>query len=134
MRIITLTDDEKTQLLSVLSELDPDAPPDRRTHSRHNASGDICLYTIAAQKIKRLQASLINVSANGLGFSAFKELKKDSKVIIRVRFIEGGGSLILAVIRNCRSLNNGLFQVGVQFSEKVEDPRGDTMPPMDWVL
>jgi hypothetical protein len=31
-------------------------------------------------------------------------------------------------------MEDGKFKIGGRFVEKIEDPKGDGMPPLDWLL
>lgn len=132
---VSLSAKERHQLLAVLRELDQGAPPEKRQMPRQSA---LLRIRICVIKGKRKTASLVatvrDVAPRGIGLILRSPLEKKSKIIVPLKFREGGGWLILCEVRNCSDWQNGQFLVGARFLDRIDDPDGKAQPPMDWLL
>jgi hypothetical protein len=76
---------------------------------------------------------LVNVAAQGVGLQVETPLKVGQKFLLQLRFMEGGGWLVLCETRNCSPLRMA-FKVGAKFLDRIDDPDGTSKPPMDWLI
>src|SRR5690242_18139043 len=108
----TLTPQERHELLRVLRQLDPSAPPEKRRTVRRKT-----LINIKIQRIGDGSSTdrmlLVNASVRGAGFLAKTRLSIGETFQMHLRFDEGGGWLVLCEVRNCRKLQSGHYKVGV---------------------
>jgi hypothetical protein len=135
MNEIALTVREKQQLLSVLRDLDPEAPSEKRQNPRRKVrlNLEIRAFSAGSSPIP-VRAGLINVSPEGAGLIVSETLEVGNRLLLPLRFREGGGWLVLAEVRNCARLSHGQFKVGCLFREKIEDPDSNAQPPGDWLV
>jgi hypothetical protein len=135
MEQTALNPEEHKKLLSVLRELDTRTPAEKRRHNRRNTLLDLWIQPInEGGKRSVLKATLVNVAARGVGVDLKQPLPIGHKFLLRLRFREGGGWLVLCEVRNCRRHDEGLYRLGGQFLDRVDDPYGDVKPPFDWTL
>jgi PilZ domain len=135
MEQIALNPEEREKLLNVLRELDPNVPAEKRRHKRRNTRLGLWIQPInEGGKRTVLKATLVNVAARGVGVEVKQPLTIGHKFLLRLRFREGGGWLVLCQVRNCRNLEDGQYRIGSQFLDRVDDPYGDLKPPFDWTL
>ena len=127
--------EERERLLTVLRELDRDAPPEKRRDTRRNTRLGLWIQPLhEGGRRSVLKATLVNVAARGVGVHVAQGLPIAHKFLMRMRFREGGGWLVLCQVRNCAPLENGGFRLGAEFLDRVDDPYGDLKPPFDWTL
>lgn len=130
-----LSSRERHQLLTILRELDPAAPPEARKHSRRPVALDVTIRVLGGKLgITLLKAKLVNVSLKGLAMTLSRPLHPGDRLAVPLRFDDGTGWLALCEVRNARSLRPGAFRAGLQILERIEDPDGTARTPMDWVL
>ena len=135
MEEVALSTKERHQLLSVLRELDPASPPEKRRQARRDV-----LLTVAVRivvdcgQLEKVRATVLNVAARGAGLRLKQRLRKGDKLLLPLAFREGGGWLVLCEVRNCTPLERGFFKIGCKFKEKIDDPTGQARPPLDWIL
>lgn len=133
MATTDLNQKQRSQLLSILRELDPTAPAENRRHSRRKVLKALWIRQFnktgdgPARKIL-----LENVAKKGVGFLAHKPLEKGDKFLLPLDFEDGTGWTVLCEVRNCRKLSNGQYSVGARFIDQIER-NGDTVQvPADW--
>jgi hypothetical protein len=129
----TLTAEERHQLLAVLRELDQKAPTEQRRHPRRKVHLNLWIRLLGKKPAERRPALLVNVAAQGVGLHVERPLARGQKFLLQLRFIEGGGWLVLCEARNCRPLRMA-YQVGAKFLDRIDDPDGTAKPPMDWLM
>jgi hypothetical protein len=130
-----LSSRERHQLLTILRELDPAAPAETRKHPRRSVALDATIRIFGGKLgITLLKAKLVNVSPKGLAITLARPLQPGDRLAIPLRFDDGGGWLALCEVKNARSLSPGLYRVGLQILERIDDPEGTSRTPMDWVL
>ena len=134
MEDISLTSQERHQLMSVLREMDDHAPAESRKGARHKVELKTSIRVIGQRKTSRVPATLMNVAPEGAGLTTSTEIEEGKRFLLNLRFREGGGWLVLCEVRNCARLEDGKFKIGGRFVEKIEDPKGDGKPPLDWLL
>ena len=135
MNEMTLTVREKQQLLSVLRDLDPESPHEQRRSARRKVRLSLQIKAFESGSAPYpVRAALINVSPDGAGLMVSEDLEVGHKLLLPLRFREGGGWLVLAEVRNCTRVRQGQFKVGCFFREKIEDSAGTAQPPSDWLL
>lgn len=129
-----LTTQERYELVSVLQQLDPQAPAEQRRMPRRKALVNLWIRRIGKGRSGLLtKLVLVNVSATGVGILAKTPFEKGDKFVMPLRFDEGGGWLVLCEVRNCKTLANGHYKVGGLFIDRIEDPSGDAKTPGDWL-
>ena len=133
MENISLTANERQKLLAVLREMDHHAPEEKRSESRHKVLLDITIRTIAGRRCTRHKATLVNVAKRGLGLIVPHQLPKGSRFIVPLRFHDGGGWLVLCEVQSCVEHRTG-YKVGARFQDRIDDPKGNAAPPMDWLI
>jgi hypothetical protein len=129
----TLTAEERHQLLAVLRELDQEAPLELRRHPRRKVQLSLWIRLLGAKHPVRTPAILMNVAAQGVGLRVETPLKRGQKFLLQLRFVEGGGWLVLCEARSCRPLNR-TYQLGATFLDRIDDPDGTSRPPLDWLM
>jgi hypothetical protein len=128
-----LTTQERHRLLAVLREMDTQAPAEQRRDARRKVHLQLTLRPLGDRGAPLVQALLINVSAHGVGLEVQTPLEPGRKLLIPLRFVEGGGWLVLCEVRNC-SPEGTAFRIGARFLDHIDDPTGTAKPPMDWLL
>ncbi|HVX86154.1 MAG TPA: PilZ domain-containing protein [Phycisphaerae bacterium] len=135
---VQLTTNERQQLLAVLREMDPAAlaaPTEKRHKPRRKVAQKLWLRRIAQdEQFPIQQATLVNTSQTGVGLLCPQRLPQGERFVIPLRFVEGGGWLVLCEVRNCRRLSESHFKVGAKFIDKIEDHSGTARPPGDWTV
>jgi hypothetical protein len=129
----TLTIEERHQLLSVLRELDGQAPAEQRRHPRRGVHLRLTLRVLGEPRVQPMPALLVNVAARGVGLQVDKPLDAGRRFLLPLRFLEGGGRLVLCEVRSCTPCG-AAFKVGARFLEHIDDPSGTAKPPMDWLV
>ncbi len=105
-----LTAQEKKQLLAALRELSPRDNAERRRNKRRDVRLNLCIRKIksgklqaspgkkglrAVSEVDMFTATVINVAAAGVGLMVRKPLDSGDKLLLPLRFREGGGWLVL---------------------------------------
>ena len=139
MQNTELSAKERQQLLAVLRDLDETAPAEKRREMRRKVLLNMWIRKIGpsrrhAQSVALIRASVVNVSAQGVGLLCSQPLSKQDRLVLPLRFREGGGWLVLCQVRNCQTTPNGEFRIGARFLDRIEDADGDAKVPMKWVL
>ena len=129
----TLTLEEKHQLLSVLRELDPKAPAEQRRALRRKVHVEVPIRTLG-QNPAVLKSTIVNTSASGAAFVVNAPLPKKAKLLLPLRFCEGGGWLMLCEVRNCVPYPKRHWRIGARFLDHMDDPQGTAKVPLDWLL
>jgi hypothetical protein len=130
---ISLTSQERHQLLAVLREMDGNAPKEKRREPRRNILMRMWIRPIAHRKCGRQRATLLNVASRGVGLMTLHALEKRQKFLLPLRFHDGGGWLVLCEVRSCVPAKDG-YKIGAKFLDRIDDLKGNAPPPMDWVL
>ena len=133
MNDLSLTAKERHQLLAVLREMDGNAPAEKRGEPRRNVFMSMWIRPIARRKCGRQRANLINVASRGVGLETLQPLTRGQKFLLPLQFQDGGGWLVLCEVRSCTATKDG-HKVGAKFLDRIDDPKGNASPPMDWVL
>jgi hypothetical protein len=128
-----LTLAERTQLMAVLRELDTAAPREKRREPRRKVIVELWIQPLGKPRPARQKAFLVNVSKRGLALVTQRGLAVESRFVVTLRFEDGGGWLVLCEVRNCSSADDE-FKVGATLLDRIDDPKGNSKPPMDWIL
>jgi len=131
---VTLTADERHQLLAVLRDLDQEAPTEKRKTARRRVDLGIWIRPVSRKAPGLLKATLVNVAAKGVAVIVGRPMRKGDRFVLPLRFREGGGWLVLCEVRNSSTQGGGAWKVGAGFLERIDDPEGTARPPMDWLL
>jgi len=135
MSELALTAQERQQLVSILRELDGNTDCEQRRHPRRKSRISLTIRVLRGGPTNRSsRATLVNVSARGVGLLVHKTFVAGDKFLLPLRFDDGGGWLVLCEVRNCTLLAPKSSKVGARFLDRIEDPDGDAEPPMDWLL
>ena len=129
----TLTAEERHQLILVLRDLDQKAPTEHRRRPRRKVQLNVWIRLLEGKHLKRMPAVLVNVAAQGVGLHVDRPLPCGQKFLLPLRFIEGGGWLVLCETRNCRPLRQ-TCRLGAKFLDRIDDPDGTARPPLDWLM
>jgi hypothetical protein len=129
----TLTAQERHRLLSVLRELDQQAPNEKRRDLRRKVRGNMTIRILGSNTSLRI-SSIVNVSSHGVALLLQEPLIAKSKFLLPLRFCEGGGWLVLCEVRNCVPQPAHQWRIGARFLDHIEDPRGNAKPPLDWLM
>ena len=128
-----LTEKERSQLVTVLRELDKTAVKERRHQVRRKTLINLWMQRInKSAGPKFAEVVLVNVATRGVGLLSKVAYLPGEKVVLPLPFVEGGGWLVLCEVRNCRKLVCGQFKVGCRFVEKIEDEHGAAKIPDHW--
>jgi hypothetical protein len=147
-----LTTQEKKRLLEALRDLQA-GPKERRRDPRRPVQMSLCIRKIKSGKLQQgaaapsgkrplravsevdlFSATLVNVSAHGVALVSKKSLAAGDKLLLPLRFREGGGWLVLCEVRNTSPQPNGRHRSGARFLDRIEDPDENAKIPMDWIL
>jgi hypothetical protein len=131
METPVLTAEERHQLMAVLRDLDAQAPPESRRHPRRKVQLNIDIQMLGKESCGIMSAILMNVAARGLGLISPRPLPTGRQFVVRLRFSEGGGWLVLCVVRNCTATEGG-YRIGAEFLDRIEDPEGRARSPRKW--
>jgi hypothetical protein len=135
METPVLTAEERHQLMSVLRDLDAQAPKEQRRHPRRRVQLNLEIQLVGKELCGIMSAKLINVAARGIGLELRRPLRIGRRFTVRLRFGEGGGWLVLCEVRNCAALEDGEgFHLGAEFVDRVDDPKGTARAPRKWTL
>jgi hypothetical protein len=129
----TLTAEERHQLLAVLRELDQKSPTEQRRGPRRKVQLNLEIRLLGEKRLGRMPAILVNVAARGVGLQVERPMKVGQKFLLPLRFVEGGGWLVLCEVRNYLPLRVA-HKVGAKFLDRIDDPDGTSKPPMDWLM
>jgi hypothetical protein len=133
MQNSTLTAQERHRLLSVLRELDQQAPNEKRRDLRRRVHGKMTIRILGSNSSLRI-SSVVNVSSHGVALLLREPLTPKAKFLLPLRFCEGGGWLVLCEVRNCVPQPRHQWRIGARFLDHIEDPRGNAKPPLDWLM
>jgi hypothetical protein len=128
-----LTTEQRHRLLTVLRELDVHAPPEQRRHPRRNVQLTVTLRPLGERRAAPRPALLINISVEGVGLQVENPLDQGRKFLLPLRFVEGGGWLVLCEVRSCSPFRRA-FKLGARILDHIDDPTGTATSPMDWLL
>ena len=136
MEEVALTRQERDQLMAVLRELDGGAPVEQRRAPRRRVFIHIAVRSVSAEerKLTLLRGTVCNIAQTGVGIRLRKPLAEGSKFMLPLRFREGGGWLVLCEVRNCEKIGEREYRVGGRFVDRIDDPTGESQPPMDWLM
>ena len=129
----SLTARERHQLLAVLREMDGNAPKEKRRETRRDIEMRLWIRPISNRKCGRQRAFIVNVASKGVGLLTQHPLQKGQNFVLPLRFQDGGGWLVLCEVRSCVAGKDG-HKVGARFLDRIEDPKANASPPMDWML
>jgi hypothetical protein len=131
---------ERKQLLDVLREMDGQGT-ERRRDKRRPVAINVYVRKVKSAPGKKdtaevglYQALVINVAVRGVGLTLRQPLDPGDKIVIPLRFREGGGWLVLCQVRSCATAEGGTYRIGTKFLERLEDPEGIAKVPVDWLL
>lgn len=135
-----LSSKERQQLMGVLRELDGTAT-ERRRDKRRPVTVKLYVRRVKAasqqktpDEIGLFSAIVVDVAAHGVGLQLRHSLDSGDKIVLPLRFREGGGWLVLCQVRSCTAAGGGNFRVGAKFLERLDDPEGIAKVPVDWLL
>ena len=128
---MTLTAQERHQLLAVLRELDPSAPPEKRRMQRRKVFLNQWIRKVGSEG-GGMEALVVNVSARGLGLICQGSMAVGERFLIALK-LEGASWLVLCQARNVRKLAIRGWRVGAVFLDRVENPTAKTRIPGDWL-
>lgn len=133
---VTLSDEERHQLLAVLREMDPAAPKEKRAGPRRKVLLSLWIRRIANKRAAALQkAVLVDVSRKGIAILLPEKMTVGDKVVVPLKFGDGSGWLTLCDVRNCRQVTGvPRWKIGLQFIDRIEDTEGKAKIPGDWLL
>jgi len=131
---VVLTAGERQELVTVLRELDPTAPKERRGSVRRKTLLNLWMQRIGENEGGTIsKVVLVNVSVSGVGILTKMPFLRGEKFAIPLPFAEGGGWLVLCEVRNCQRLMSGHYKVGGRFIDRIEDDNGDAKIPGNWL-
>ncbi len=136
MSAATLSKSERKQILQIIENLKQDGVSLGRRHRRRPVQQIIWLKRLPRPERPRSAAFRVNmedVSLKGMGFLTRRRLQQNEYVVVPLQFREGGGMLVLCLVRFCRELSDGGYRVGTEFEETLADPTGTTRIPQPWL-
>jgi hypothetical protein len=135
-----LSSKERQQLMDVLGEMNGTAT-ERRRDKRRPVTVKLYVRRVKAASHKKItdevglfSAIVVDVAAHGVGLQLRHALEAGDKIVLPLRFREGGGWLVLCQVRSCSPAGEGSFRVGAKFLERLDDPEGIAKVPVDWLL
>lgn len=136
MSTTTLTQAERKQILSILSELKDDGASFGRRHRRRQISQFMWMKRLPRPDYSKAAAFRIrseDVSLKGIGFVTRRHLAQDELVVVPLQFREGGGMLVLCRICFCRAIADNGYRAGAEFVETLSDPNCKERIPAKWL-
>jgi len=141
MSAVELNQQERQQLLDVLRDLDASKSAERRRDKRRDVVVNLVVRKVKSSNVKKsaepvsiFPGTVVNIATRGVGIKLAQLLEPGDKIVLPLRFREGGGWLVLCQVRSCSKLADGNFRVGAKFVERLEDPEGIAKIPVDWLL
>jgi len=141
MSTVELNQQERQQLLDVLRDMDATKSTERRRDKRRDVVVNLVVRKVksgnvrkAAEPVSVFPGTVVNVAARGVGLKLAQALDTGDKIVLPLRFREGGGWLVLCQVRTCSRQSDGSFRIGAKFVERLEDPEGIAKVPVDWLL
>jgi hypothetical protein len=129
----TLTAEERHKLLTVLRDMDPKSPQEKRKHVRRKVQLETSIRLVQ-KRPGVLNVVLVDVSARGVALVMPRQLEAGDRFMLPLRFREGGGWLALCEIRNVTGMSRGRAKVGAKIIDRIDDPAGNSRPPLDWLI
>ncbi len=139
MTQLLLSEQERTYLISVLKELDPSAPKEKRAAIRRKINIELATRRLSSDAPQLPQKiTLVNISRNGLAFLTDSPLTIDEKFVVPLEFTDenanrDGGWLVLCQVKNIRRVQSGHFRVGGKFIDRINDPNSTARIPKGWL-
>ncbi len=136
MSTTTLTQAERKQIVSILSELKDDGATFGRRHRRRPVRQYMWIKRLPRPDYSKAAAFKIrseDVSLKGLGFVTRRQLAQGELVVAPLQFREGGGMLVLCRICFCRNIGDDGFRAGAEFVETLPDPNCKERIPQKWL-
>ena len=136
MSTTTLSKSERKQILQIIENLKVNGESLGRRHRRRPVQQIMWLKRLPRPERPRGAAFRIqaeDVSLKGMGFFTRRRLQQNEYVVAPLQFREGGGMLVLFLVRFCRQLPSGGYRVGAEFSETLPDPTGTERIPQNWL-
>ncbi|MHB1766779.1 MAG: PilZ domain-containing protein [Phycisphaerae bacterium] len=136
MSTTTLSKNERKQILQIIENLKNEGESLGRKHRRRPVQQVMWLKRLPRPERPRSAAFRVNaedVSLKGMGFLTRRHLQANEYVVAPLQFREGGGMLVLCLVRFCRQLPEGGYRVGTEFEETLADPTGTTRIPQAWL-
>jgi hypothetical protein len=81
-----------------------------------------------------LQVQATDTSNSGLGFHCHRGFRIEERVVLRMRFANAPGRLVLCRVCHCHPITAGVYQVGVQFVEALTLPSDPDFIPERWLV
>jgi hypothetical protein len=132
----TLSKSERKQILQIIENLKNDGESLGRKHRRRPVQQIMWLKRLPRPERPRSAAFRVNaedVSLKGMGFLTRRRLQTNEYVVAPLQFREGGGMLVLCLVRFCRQLADGSYRVGTEFEETLADPTSTARIPQAWL-
>jgi hypothetical protein len=139
MGTVELNAQERQQLMTVLREMDGGAV-ERRRDKRRAVTVNLYVRKVKSavagkgDDVGLFPAVVINVASRGVAFKVRHAMDPGDKVVLPLRFREGGGWLVVCQVRSCSLISDGNYRVGAKFQERLDDPEGIAKVPVDWLL
>jgi hypothetical protein len=74
-----------------------------------------------------------NISLSGLGFVSRRMFRREERIAMLLRFPNTPPKLILARVTFGRYISSGLYEMGSEFLECINDPKNPDLIPNEWV-
>ncbi len=136
MSATNLSINERKQILQIIENLKTEGESLGRKHRRRPVQQIMWLKRLPRPERPRSAAFRVNtedVSLKGMGFLTRRRLQENEYVVAPLQFREGGGMLVLCLVRFCRQLPQGGYRAGTEFEETLTDPTGTTRIPQAWL-
>ncbi len=127
---------ERKQILQIIENLKNEGESLGRRHRRRPVQQIMWLKRLPRPERPRSAAFRVHtedVSLKGMGFLTRRRLQENEYVVAPLQFREGGGMLVLCLVRFCRQLPEGGYRVGTEFEETLADATGTTRIPQGWL-
>lgn len=128
-----LTEDERHKLLTVLRDMDPKAPQEKRKSLRRKVQLETSVRLVN-KRPGAMNVVLVDVSSRGVAVVMPRQLETGDRFMLPLRFREGGGWLVLCEVRNVSGMSRGRAKVGAKIVDRIDDPAGNSRPPLDWLI
>jgi hypothetical protein len=99
----------------------PDLPParERRAFIRYQRRFDMLWQLLGLSLRDQVQATVLDVSVNGLGLSADRPVPVEALVVVRLPTVMDGWTSHLVRIKCCQEQPDGTYRVGCTFARPL---------------
>ncbi len=135
--MVTASIEQLAKVKGILQQLDHATPQEmtenRRQAPRINVRLSLSVILLASANPAPFEIFTRNLSVSGIGFVSRRLFKAEERIAIRLQVKDLATKLCLARVTFGRYLTGGMYEMGAEFLECIEDP-GHAPIPSHWML